>query len=255
MARDATAALRIVEEAGDAGTDLAVLMRSLIAAFRNLLVARIDPALLSRDLAPEDAERVSRQAEGVAQPAILRALRTFGEAFALARSGGNARLELETALLRFIMTGEDPALDALSTRIAMLEERLGSAAAAAPAVTETPRAAEPPKRRSDVSLQKVRAAWQSIRGKVEGERQSLSAPLSRAAIESVETNAIVLKLPNAWSAETLRDHAALIEKAIADVLGVPLKLRLKVDGSAPRSAAAGEESTDALFDYANERIR
>ncbi|HMF27603.1 MAG TPA: DNA polymerase III subunit gamma/tau [Candidatus Cybelea sp.] len=255
VARDATAALRIVEEAGDAGTDLAVLMRSLIAAFRNLLVARIDPALLSRDLAPEDAERVSRQAEGVAQPAILRALRTFGEAFALARSGGNARLELETALLRFIMTGEDPALDALSTRIAMLEERLGSAAAAAPAVTETPRAAEPPKRRSDVSLQKVRAAWQSIRGKVEGERQSLSAPLSRAAIESVETNAIVLKLPNAWSAETLRDHAALIEKAIADVLGVPLKLRLKVDGSAPRSAAAGEESTDALFDYANERIR
>jgi hypothetical protein len=112
-----------------------------------------------------------------------------------------------------------------------------------------------PKRRGDVSLQKVRAAWQSIRGKVEGERQSLSAPLSRAAIDSVESNAIVLKLPNAWSAETLRDHAALIEKAIADVLGVPLKLRLKVDGSAPRAGAAQEESTDALFDYANERIR
>ena len=42
----------------------------------------------------------------------------------------------------------------------------------------------------------------------------------------------MLKLPNAWSAETLRDHAALIEAAIADVLGVPLKVRLKVDGTA-----------------------
>ena len=277
-ARDATAALRVVEEAGDAGTDLSVLMRSLIAAFRNLLVARIDPELLARDLAPEDAARVVRQAESLAQPAILRALRTFGEASALARAGGNARLELETALLRFIMTAEDSSLDALSTRIAVLEERLGSnraapaAAAPAPAAPAAPAPAaapapvaaapvapdssqaDPPKRRGDVSLQKVRAAWQSIRGKVEGERQSLSAPLSRAAIDSVESNAVVLKLPNTWSAETLRDHAALIEKAIADVLGVPLKLRLKVDGSTPRPAAQ-EESTDALFDYANERIR
>ena len=48
---------------------------------------------------------------------------------------------------------------------------------------------------------------------------------------------------------------AVIEKAIADVLGVPLKLRLKVDDSAPRAAATEAESTDALFDYANERIR
>ncbi len=267
-ARDATAALRIVEEAGDAGTDLSVLMRSLIAAFRNLLVARIDPQLLARDLAPEDSARVARQAELFSQPAILRALRTFSEASALVRSGGNARLELETALLRFIMTSEDPALDALSTRIAVLEERLGSttvapavpppapqAAAASRSVTTEPAPADPPKRRGDVSLQKVRAAWQTIRGKVEGERQSLSAPLSRAAIDSVESNAVVLKLPNAWSAETLRDHAALIEKAIADVLGVPLKLRMKVDGSSARAAPPQEESTDALFDYANERIR
>jgi DNA polymerase III subunit gamma/tau len=267
-AGDATVALRVVEEAADAGTDLPVLMRSLIAAFRNLLVARIDPELLARDLAPEDAARVARRAQGFPQPTILRALRTFGEAAGLVRSGGNARLELETALLRFIMTSEDPALDALSTRIAVLEQRLGAApappaaaaSAAPPSVTAEPVAAEPshaaePPKRGDVSLQKVRAAWQSIRGKVEGERQSLSAPLSRAAIDSVESNSIVLKLPNAWSAETLRDHAALIEKAIADVLGVPLKLRLKVDGSAPRAAAAPEESTDALFDYANERIR
>ncbi len=36
-----------------------------------------------------------------------------------------------------------------------------------------------------LSLQRVRAAWQSIRGKVESERQSLRAPLSRAVIECV----------------------------------------------------------------------
>ncbi|MGC1380534.1 MAG: hypothetical protein WA814_05875, partial [Candidatus Baltobacteraceae bacterium] len=119
-----------------------------------------------------------------------------------------------------------------------------------------------------LSLQKVRAAWQSIRAKVESERQSLRAPLSRAAIEGVESNAVRLKLPDAWSADALRDHAQLIEAAIADVLGVPLKITLRVDGSGGRAkgsapgnvasvtgAARQEDDPDALFDYANERIR
>ncbi|MGB8966983.1 MAG: hypothetical protein WCB99_15210, partial [Candidatus Cybelea sp.] len=131
-----------------------------------------------------------------------------------------------------------------------------------------PEPAKPKSASPALSLQKVRAAWQSIRGKVEGERQSLRAPLSRAAIESVEENVIVLKLPDAWSADALRDHARIIEAAIADVLGVTLSVRLRVDGSAGRSKGSApgnvasmtgarreEDDPDALFDYANERIR
>jgi DNA polymerase III subunit gamma/tau len=288
---DATAALAVVEEASDAGTDLQVLIRSLIAAWRNLLVARIDPQLLTRDLAPEDAARAGEQASTLSQAMLVRALRTFTEALALARSGGNARLELETALLRFILTGEDPTLDALSARLAALEE--GSPVAVAsqlPAAAPSPAASPPPaaphaappqaaakeappsgapapaKAGAALSVQKVRAAWQSIRGKVEGERQSLRAPLSRATIESLESNAIVLKLPDTWSAGALRDYAPLIEKAVADVLGVELKVVLRVDGSPGRAKSAsrgGEpaapakdgDDADALFEYANERIR
>ena len=66
-ARNASEALAIVESASDAGTDLHVLIRSLIGAFRNLLVARIDPALLERDLVAEDAERAARQAAALPQ--------------------------------------------------------------------------------------------------------------------------------------------------------------------------------------------
>jgi DNA polymerase-3 subunit gamma/tau len=285
VARDATAALATVEQASDSGTDLQVLLRSLITAFRNLLVARIDPRLLSRDLSAEDAERAGRQAETVSQAMLVRALRTFSEAYSLARSGGNARLELETALLRFILAGEDPTLDALAARVATLEERGGAPSSAAPLsaapVKPNPEpsakpgpSAKPESRAKEVanskeaakpkdspalSLQQVRAAWQSIRGKVEGERQSLRAPLSRAAIEALEPNAIVLKLPDSWSADALRDHSKIIEAAIADVLGVSLQVRLKVDGNAARANAPAAEApasdVDALFDYANERIR
>ncbi len=267
-ARDATRALAIVEAASDAGTDLAVLTRSLIAAFRNLLVARIDPALLARDLAPDDAERAAVQAAAVSQAMLVRALRSFSDALALARSGGNARLELETALLRFIFTPEDPTLDALTTRVAALEERRATSPSAPPAPPApvpatakrvTAKSASEPAKRNDppeLSLQRVRAAWQSIRGKVEGERQSLRAPLSRAAIEGIEHNALVLKLPDAWSADALRDHAKIIEAAIADVLGVPLQIRLRVDGNAARAkGSTATDDADALFDYANERIR
>ncbi len=289
---DATGALAVVEEASEAGTDLQVLIRSLIAALRNLLVARIDPQLLARDLAPEDAARAGEQASTLSQAMLVRALRTFTEALALARSGGNARLELETALLRFILTGEDPTLDAISARLAALEEGSPAAgvspspaAAPSPAASPAPalpRAAPPEEAAKKappsgapapatavgaaLSVQKVRAAWQSIRGKVEGERQSLRAPLSRATIESLESNAIVLKLPDTWSAGALRDYAPLIEKAVADVLGVELKVVLRVDGSPGRAKSAsrgGEpaapakdgDDADALFDYANERIR
>ncbi|MBV9027393.1 MAG: DNA polymerase III subunit gamma/tau, partial [Candidatus Eremiobacteraeota bacterium] len=122
VARDAAEALRTVERAGDAGIDFQVLIRSLIAGFRNLLIARIDPDLLARDLAPDDAARTAAAAQGLSQAMLVRALRTFGEGLALARSGGNARLELEAALLRFILTAEDPSLDALSARVATLEE-------------------------------------------------------------------------------------------------------------------------------------
>ena len=294
LAGDAATALREIETASDAGTDFTVLTRALIASFRHLLVARIDPGLVARELAPEDAQRVARSAAELSQASLTRALRVFGEAQTLARSGGNARLELETALLRFILVGEDPTLDAVSARLTSVEERLSGATATRakspeaaravaapakepqapavpdpPAVSETPKVADTHKAQTAgaLSLQKVRAAWQNIRSKIEGERQSLRAPLSRAAIDSLESNAIVLSFPNSWSADALREHVKIIEGAIADVLGVPLRVTLRVDSSAgrakaPASAAAGAtepspqpDDPDALFDYANERIR
>ena len=298
LARDASSVLRIIEEASDAGTDMQVLTRSLIAGFRNLLVARVNPELLARDLAPEDAERATERAQTVGQASIVRALRVLTDAVSLARTGGNARLELETALLRFVLATEDPTLEAISARLAALEEGGGTPVASALSVPDSkpkperkPRAEEDrppsppqpqppvkgpepevevvpkirePESRGPVTVQKVRAAWHNIRGKVESERASLRVPLSRTSVDSIDGNAVLLKLPDSFSADILRDHLKLLENAIADILGTPLKVTLKVDGSAksaaraPEPAAPEEESgedVDALFNYANERIR
>jgi DNA polymerase-3 subunit gamma/tau len=263
VGQDAAAVLRIVEEASDAGADIAGVTRSLVAEFRNLLVARVDPALLARDLAPEDAARAAARAPSVPQARIVRALRALSDALSLARSGGNPRLELETALLRLVLAHEDPTLDALAARVGALEERgVAERPAADPPPAPMPTAApaakksKAPPHPEEPSLQRVRAAWQSIRAKAEGARQSLRAPLSRAVVEAVDSKSVTLGLPEAWIADALKEHAALVERAIEDVLGVRLAVRLRVDGNVRAKAPQSEpDDPDELFNYATEVIR
>jgi DNA polymerase III subunit gamma/tau len=253
---NAPAAMRAIEEACDAGTDFYVLLRSLIGELRNLLIARVDPALLARDLAPEDAKRSAELAPHVSQALLVRCLRALSDASALARGGGNARLELETVLLRLILAQEDPTLEALSARVAALEEGR-KVVAPSPQPATAARSARPKSSsQGSTSLHKVRAAWQSIRGKVEGQRQSLRAPLSRAVVESVEENTLTLGLPEPWLADTLREYVTLIERAIEDVIGAPMRVKLRVDGAVRAKTQPKEpEDPDELFSYASEVIR
>ena len=282
IARDANAILRTVDDASDAGTDMQVLIRGLIGEFRNLLVARIDPELLSRDLAPEDAQAATARSKQLTQAHIVRALRLLSDALTTARSSGNPRLELETALLRFTLANEDTTLDALASRVAAIEEG-GALVAAPPPRLDEVRQVEPPPSEVEakpqpkvspapppqpaagpVTIQKVRAAWQSIRTKVESEKASLRAQLSRAVPDSIDGNAIVIKLPNSLMADILKDNAKLVEGAIAEVLGTNLKASFKVDGAAkgakggtaaPTAATVQDDDPDELLSYLNERIK
>ncbi len=267
IARDAAGVLKSIDEASDAGTDMQVLIRGMIAEFRNLLVARIDPALLARDLAPADAEAAVGRSKELTQAQIIRALRLLAEALSTVRSSGNPRLELETALLRFTLAAEDPTLDAIASRVSVLESGApqppASKAAAHKAVAEitappaepSVAAAEKPSSNGPLTIQKVRSAWQSIRTRVEGERQSLRTQLSRAQPEAIEGNALVIKLPNAIFAETLKDNAKMIEAAVAEVLGTPLRVRFRVEAASKNaSPAPPPDDPDELLSYINERM-
>jgi DNA polymerase-3 subunit gamma/tau len=136
LAGDAASALHTIDDASDAGTDMPGLIRALIAEFRHLLVARVNPELLARDLAADDAAAAQERAQTVSQARLVRALRLFGDALTAARTSGNARLELETAMLRFVLQSEDPSLEALAARVTAIE---GGAPVPAPPPA-TPRA-------------------------------------------------------------------------------------------------------------------
>jgi DNA polymerase-3 subunit gamma/tau len=266
LARDAAAMLRTIEEASDAGADMQVLIRTLIANFRNLLVARIDPALLARDLAPEDAERATARAEGIAQQTIVRALRVLSDAASLARTGGNPRLELETALLRFLLEAEGEQARPTAVIAPSVVEKAPPAPVADLVTPSAPQAqsrgaAPTPSAAGPITVQKLRAAWTKIRGRVEAERPPLRMALSGAMVDAVDGNAAVIKLRNKFEADILKDHVKLLESAITDILGSTLQVRLEAGApTAPPAVTEApppeeEESADELFGYANERIK
>ncbi len=292
---DAAGALRIIDEASDAGADMQGLIRSTIAEFRHLLVARVNPELLSRDLSEDDAALARARADATPQARLVRALRLLSDALAAARGSGNARLELESAILRFVLQGEDPTLDALAARLAALE----SGESAAP----RPRHAEPVEARSpaepveappravmpapkpvakptpppveasaksvpppapkaavapmDLSLQKLRTLWQSVRTRAEEAKPSLTAALGRATVDALDGETIVLRIPIPPMVELVKRELPTLKKAITDVTGRQLDVRIVSGASAPPPsgvASSDDEDHDALMRYALERL-
>ena len=282
LANDAASGLRLIDEASDAGTDMSGLIRSLTAEFRHLLVGRVNPELLARDLSADDAAAALARAEVTPQARIVRALRLLGESLTASRASGNARLELETALLRFMLQGEDPSLEALAARIAAIESGGGLsalpdsapalpparpapapvlavvrplatrpaavivAAAAIPDAPEEPAAAvaavpeampvaapPPASAPGEVSLQKIRSLWQSVRTRVEGEKPAMAGPLSSTMVEKLEGDLLTLRASSPPNAQLLRAQHALVQKALADVLGRQLTLSIVQGPGAP----------------------
>ena len=267
LAGDAARSLRIVDEASDAGADMLGFIRGTIGEFRNLLVARIDRELLSRDLAPADAERVVTLAAATPQPKVVRGLRLLGDALAAGRSSGNPRLELETAVLRLALAAEDPSLEAIATRVALLEQGAPEPSAARPvqpkpdgvsaappplppsqpkakaaepavpdATAAAPDAAKTPLA-GPVTLQRVRSLWDQIRLRAEEQYKPIKGPLSRATVDALEGDRVVIGLVDSFAEDIVRKRVGLLEAALADVLGTPLRVGLKIAGPAERSPA------------------
>jgi hypothetical protein len=183
-------------------------------------------------------------------------------------------------MLRFILQAEDPSVEALAARVAALEGGapplpVPPAPTPPPAPKPAPRApnpvpiAEPPPVVArvapaavppidDLTLNKVRSLWSSVRARAEGEKASLSASLGRATIEDVSDDEIVLRMPDPLTADALRRSIDVLERAIAGVVGRPVRARVIV-GAAPASeshagAEAPAESPDDVAQYAFDRL-
>jgi DNA polymerase III gamma/tau subunit len=293
LAGDAARALHVVAEASDAGADMFGLVRGAIGEYRNVLVARVDQGLLSRDLSPADAEAVVALAAATPQPRVVRGLRLLADALASGRLSGSPRLELETAVLRLVIQTEDPSLEALATRVALLEQ--GQPSASPAPVAAAPRAAAlpppPAERRAESrkpapaatvpiepppltaaagppTLQQIRSQWDQIRLRADERHKPLRAPLARATVDAVDDQSLTIGMPDELQATIAREKLSVIEDAVAEVIG--RRLRIVVRARTPAtsahratpaaSAAAGDASASAhdgeidLLAYARKKL-
>jgi hypothetical protein len=120
-----------------------------------------------------------------------------------------------------------------------------------------PAAAVPPK---ELTLTKIRSLWQSIRLRAEGEKGSLRAGLSRATVASLDGDVLVLRVPDPPAGEVLKRDVATVKKAVAEVTGRNLEIRIALGAGAPPPDTGvlhgdGEgEGSDDLMRYALEKL-
>jgi hypothetical protein len=114
----------------------------------------------------------------------------------------------------------------------------------------------PPK---ELSLQKIRSLWQSIRTRAEEVRPSLNAPLSRATLEDLDGTTLVIRVPTPPLADVVKSNLATLVSAIEKVTGRALSVRVVggsgavPHGSDAGAARGGEPVSDGeagLLDYA-----
>ena len=260
LRRDAGAMLRTIEEASDSGIEPATLLRALLGAMRNLLVARIDPALLARDSAPEDAAEATARAADIESTTVLPLLRVLTDAATLAR-GGDARLELEAALLRFVLAGESagsaPRPAAAPPRPAAASPR--AAARPAPRAEEppSPPPPEPPPKRSGPLTQKaVEAAWPAIRNRIVAAERPLQAALEDTRVLAFDGTTVVIAVPGQTALDRFNERAsAKVKAAVAEFLEADLNVRAEIAALPDEPEPMTNEDADSLLDYAIERTR
>jgi hypothetical protein len=78
-------------------------------------------------------------------------------------------------------------------------------------------------------------------------------------IGDLDGNTLTLRVTEAASAELLRGDLTVVEKAIADVFGVPLKVIVRIDGAARTPSPVVEENdgddNDDLLGYALKKLQ
>jgi DNA polymerase-3 subunit gamma/tau len=143
--RNPQKALFVVSRLAESGRDPGTFLRDLEGHARNLLVVQTlggeVPAEIS--LTPDEDARLAEQAEHVARADVIRLLDLIAAALAAVKDGGDARTQVELALVKAAAPQDDVALPALLARLDRLEAAVGAGGpeTAAPAEPERERLA------------------------------------------------------------------------------------------------------------------
>ena len=250
---DPKAVLEAIAAAIDRGTDPAWLAKELLRWFRLALLAQVSPEVLSSEVPPEAAARIAREAGTVPRSRILAALRNLSEAISQ-RYSAQPRIDLELALIRVVLPGDELSLQALSDRLRTLEEHTGStggAPASAPPAAQPPTpkrakktatsaaeetlviasgspapvsklAASPPNGSHEpLTLARLQALWPQVKSAVKDRSRPCYGHLEHAVLVDANPEVVRLGVPSRFNRDLLAEPAmaSVIAASIAEIWG------------------------------------
>jgi DNA polymerase-3 subunit gamma/tau len=222
----------------DAGGDLSEFVNGVGETLRALLMRHsgAEPQGLTDTL----RQAVKRHAEQFAAGDVLRMLHLLQEAETSIRRSANARLAVEAMLLRFTLLDRTVELEDVmkalgQTRVSPVE---------APRVMRDRSPAPSPSAPSGaLSVAGLLSTWEGIREQLARRRPMVAAALEHVRPAAVAGGEVALAVSGEVHLQGLEKNRADIEAAVAAVMGSPVRITFRAEGSrqaeSPASGATG----------------
>lgn len=206
IAAENAPALRILHEQQDAGRDLSRLLADLISHVRTLLVAQVDPAAATAELADDEAQELIRQSTDAKTDQLLRLIDVLAAADARMKWAPNKLLHFEIAIIQAAQAMSEVSLsDVVRFLTNALEQTGGVPATAAAPAADASSTPEPESPQPEASGSGSRAKGAGPPPFVPASAAA-SSPASPAAVAA--TPAVASVNPNPlpeWNAAALWD--------------------------------------------------
>ncbi len=283
--RNVGEALRLAQQAADAGKDIRQVLRTLLEYFRDLLVAKTcgqaAPEVL--DVSREQIAGLLTQAEKATISDLLRAVRVLNDAVGDARWSTQPRLALEVALIRLARPEMDPTLEGVLARLDRLEGGGGGGVRNPSQPTDEPKGAAGPARDAaaeqgappgtphlataspdpplagvgPVTLEEVRRQWARVLEQVKRSKMFCHALLIEGTPVEVRGDMLVVGLRSGYNFHVDNLHRpenrTVVEGALERVLSRPLRFQCRLhEEGAGQSAAGAAPGETSLLDRAKE---
>jgi len=245
-ARDPAGVFPLVARLLDAGADLAEFLNGTGEMLRALMMLQVG-------VAPEDVTESLRAAleeykDQLTEGDVLRMLRLLAESENAVRRSGNARLSVETLLLRWTMM--DRTVDLASV--------LSGAPPAGPAAPRLPRAAKSapgpaaprprpeaaPAKGVGLDLDALIAAWESVVARGRDQGSFLGAALLVCTPVGILGNGVRLELSeeNPMYREALERQSGALDEIVSAIVGTPVRVEVAPAVTAARPERLTEEA-------------
>lgn len=250
LAFDSASALAKIDQAMHRGSDPRVFAMDTAMHLRNILLASYAGESIAEiaEITAEDGQRFIEQAKNASEDQLLRAMELFMRVESEMKFSTQARTMLELASVRACHPEQEEESH-LAERVARVEKMLREGNFTAKPLPEKPAAEKPvagqtPKAKVSAPKAKPPQEYVSAIERISAENPSIRNMLDKMYFAGIENNVVSVEFPSgAMMVKPLLERKmAIFEQALSDAFGMPMTMRMSVQGKAPAKASAQTRS-------------